>query len=258
MFKFYAFALLSYAAADFRFIGEGTLGPKNDECIDIKAPCKTGEERAGCTRKEGEELEKGINIQTWKCHGEKNQEFEFANGRIRNPVTNLCLDIKADCKDGSDTPKCDRESVEDIKKKDSANLQLWTCREDTAEGFKSKSYGNQKFDFKLDGTLRNELTGFCVTAHEGKTATDGTNVEMHQCTDEEVAKHMQWEYCKSGKCIPQAPARLYSDVGSIPVSKSSMPMAAAAAAAMCVAGVAAVVAVVRSQRPALAIPLAVE
>jgi len=89
-----------------------------------------------------------------------------------------------------------------LKKTNSANVQLLTRREDSADGFKSKSYGNQKFDFKLDGTFRNELTGFCVTAHEGKKATDGTNVEMHKCTDKEIAKHMQWDKCKSGKYPP--------------------------------------------------------
>jgi len=62
-----------------------------------------------------------------------------------------------------------------LKKTNSANVQLLTRRQDSADGFKSKSYGNQKFDFKLDGTFRNELTGFCVTAHERKKATDGTN-----------------------------------------------------------------------------------
>jgi len=260
MLKFCALSFLSYAAADFRFIGTGKGGAKNDECLDIKAPCKDGEERAKCPRKEGKELEKGTNIQTWKCHGEDNQAFEFVNGRIKNAVTGLCLDIKADCKDGSNTAGCKRESVDDIKKKDSANVQLWTCREDTAKGLASASYGNQKFDFTLDGTLKNELTGFCLTAHEGKTATDGTNVEVHKCDDANVADHMQWNYCKSGECIPTvpAPSRLYSDVGSVPVTKSSMPMAAAAAAAMCVAGVAAAVAVVRSRRPTLAIPLVME
>jgi len=257
MFKFCALSLLSYAAADFKFIGTGP-GPENDECIDVKAPCKDGNERANCARKEGKELKKGTNIQMWKCHGEDNQAFEFVNGRIRNSPTGLCIDIKAMCKDGSDKAGCERESVEDIKKKDSANVQLWTCREDTEEGMKSKSYGNQKFDFTLAGTLKNELTGFCLTAHEGKTATNGTNVEVHKCDDAEVAQNMQWDYCASGECLPPAPERLYSDVGSVAAPKSSMPLAVAAAAAMCVAGVAAAVAVVRSRRPALAIPLAVE
>jgi len=45
-----------------------------------KLLCETGKERAGCKRKERNKLKKGIIIQTWKCHGEKNQEFKFANG----------------------------------------------------------------------------------------------------------------------------------------------------------------------------------
>merc|ERR1711933_57287 len=106
----------SYAADDFKFIGTGD-GHAEDECIDIKAPCKDGKETAKCPRLEGKELKKGTNIQMWKCHGEDNQAFEFVNGRIRNPPTGLCLDIKADCKDGSDKADCERESVEDIKKK---------------------------------------------------------------------------------------------------------------------------------------------
>jgi hypothetical protein len=251
MFKFCALALLSYAAADFKFIGTGD-GHAADECIDIKAPCKDGKETAKCPRLEGKELQKGTNIQMWKCHGEDNQAFEFVNGRIRNAPTGLCLDIKADCKDGSDKAACERESVEDIKKKDSANVQLWTCRKDDANGFASKSYGNQKFDFKLDGTLKNELTGFCLTAHEGASATNGMNVEVHKCDDAEVANHMQWDYFAAAAA---APARLYSDSGPLLAPKSSRPMVVAAVAAMCVAGVTAAVAVVRSRRPAYPIPL---
>jgi hypothetical protein len=78
------------------------------------------------------------------------------------------------------------------------------------------------------------------------------NVEVHKCDDAEVANHMQWDYFAEPA---QAPARLYSDVGPLPVPKSSRPMVVAAVAAMCVAGVAAAVAVVRSRRPAYAIPL---
>merc|ERR1711933_684550 len=72
----------SYAADDFKFIGTGD-GHAEDECIDIKAPCKDGKETAKCPGLEGKELTKGTNIQMWKCHGEDNQAFEFVNGRIR-------------------------------------------------------------------------------------------------------------------------------------------------------------------------------
>jgi len=256
MLKVCALSLLGYVAADFQFLG---AGPAKDQCLDIKAPCKDGEERAKCPRKEGKELEAGTNLQMWDCHGEDNQAFEFVNGRIRNVPTGLCIDIKAMCKDGSDKAGCERESVEDMKAKPEINVQLWTCREDNAKGFASKSYGNQKFDFKLDGTLKNELTGFCLTAHEDKMGTNGVNVEVHKCDDSAVADNMKWGYCASGTCgAAPTPAKLYSDVGSVPATKSSMPTAVAAAAAMCVAGVAAAVAVVRSRRPALTIPFVAE
>jgi len=110
----------------------------------------------------------------------KNQLFELMNGRWHNTLTGLCIDIQANCADGSNHAGCKRQALEDIK--EHANVQLWTCREDNAEGFKSSSYGNQKFDLMNDGTIKNEATNLCLTVDETKKdAANGANVKVATC-----------------------------------------------------------------------------
>merc|ERR1719491_2543041 len=102
-------------------------------------------------------LKEGTNLQLFPCNKASNQEFELTNsGRIMNPLTGLCLDIVAPCKDHFRTP-CERVPVTELQKE--ANIQLYTCHED--EGQLSNSYGNQKFNFE-GGQLRNWLADMCL------------------------------------------------------------------------------------------------
>lgn len=158
------------------------MNPATAKCVDLHAPCEDGSETSGCARKKGKDLEKGTNLQTWECHGEENQEWTYLdNGRLQNPVTGLCIDIKAPCKDPEqdDDPKCERVAVGDLK--DKANIQMWTCHEDDPEdGEKSASYGNQKWVVTEDGMLKNTGSGLClVTVDTDKE----TNVQVGKCGD---------------------------------------------------------------------------
>jgi hypothetical protein len=146
-------------------------------CMDIKLHCLDGTDTAGCQRETT--IEKGDNVQLWDCHGKKSQNFELVDGRLRNQGSGLCLDIKAMCLDGTDTPGCDRQSVSDLKV--DANIQLWTCRSDDEAGQSSDSYGNQKWVFSSDGTVKNVGSGLCLTAGGGKTETSGRNLHVHTC-----------------------------------------------------------------------------
>lgn len=172
---------LIIAAAMFGFGAANIASPEHKTCLDIKALCKDGSDKAGCKRQEAKDIEKGANLQMWKCHDKKNQLFELINGRWHNTLTGLCIDIKADCVDGKEKAGCKRQALKDIKEK--ANVQLWTCRKDDEEGFKSNSYGNQKFDLMNDGTIRNEATNFCLTVLEAekKDEANGANVRVEKC-----------------------------------------------------------------------------
>jgi len=173
------------AAAVFGLGAANIASPKHKTCLDIKAPCKDGSDKAGCKRKEAKDIKKGANLQMWKCHGEDNQLFELINGRWHNTLTSLCIDIKADCVGGEEKPGCKRQKLKDIKEK--ANVQLWTCRKDDEEGFKSNSYGNQKFDLMNDGTIRNEATNFCLTVDaEKKDEANGENVRVEKCKENDA------------------------------------------------------------------------
>jgi hypothetical protein len=166
-------SVLTVAAANNLFNAEF------NRCMDIKILCMDNTDTPGCERQDPHTLRKGANLQLWDCHDDENQNFEILGGRLRNTVTGHCLDIKAMCLDGSDTPGCERQSVADLKV--DANIQLWDCRTDDAAGMDSNSYGNQKWDFLQDGTIRNEGCGLCLTAGGGKTDTSGRNLHVHEC-----------------------------------------------------------------------------
>ena len=83
-----------------------------------------------------ESLKQGTNLQLFTCNGQPNQEFELmSSSRIRNPFTNLCLDIMAPCRDHLRSP-CERASVAELKGK--ANIQLFPCHTDNT-GVRSNS-----------------------------------------------------------------------------------------------------------------------
>jgi len=147
-------------------------------CLDLHAPCVDGSSDAECERVELDTLKKGTNLQLYECNDKKNQEFELtSSGRLRNPLTDLCLDIVAPCKDRFRTP-CERVAVADLKQE--ANIQLYTCHED--EGVLSNSFGNQKWNFE-DGQMRNWLSDLCLDPKQdskGKLIT-GANVQADTC-----------------------------------------------------------------------------
>ena len=62
-----------------------------------------------------------------------------------------------------------------------------------------------------------------MTAHEGASATNEMNVEVHKCDDAEVATHMQWNYFDAAAVTQAKP---YSDAGLFLLPKFSRPMAA--------------------------------
>lgn len=162
--------------------GFNIMNPMTGKCIDLHAPCVGGGEEKGCEREKPEKLEKGTNLQTYACHFEDNQEWELLdNGRLRNPITELCIDIKAPCKDEDkkDDPKCERVAVGDLK--DKANIQMWECHDDPVDVDKrSKSYGNQKWSITNEGALKNTGSGLCLVAVD----TDKeTNVKVGKCGD---------------------------------------------------------------------------
>merc|ERR1712012_329665 len=126
--------------------------------LDLYAPCSGGKkESPGCQRIPFTNLTKGSNLQLYHCTSAENQHFELqSDGKIWNPLTNMCLDIQAPCKDHFRTP-CERIPVNEIQKK--ANIQLWDCHENT--GRLSNSIGNQKWTFE-QGMLKNHGSGLCL------------------------------------------------------------------------------------------------
>jgi len=223
--------------------------PRHQKCLDIKAPCVDGSDSAGCDRKAASELEAGANLQMWECHGKDNQKFEIFDGRLRNVATNLCVDIKALCKDGTDTAGCKRQSLDAIQ--DEANVQLWTCRKDDAKGFASASYGNQKFDLMKTGVLNNSRTTFCLTAHVGEgDATNGANVHINKCgaVDQAGDQIFFWKAeVESSEFTRLVEVR---DTVLLPAASGSPAAFTAMAVGACASVVMAAVAVVRSRRSA--------
>lgn len=150
--------------------GLNLVNRKSKMCLDLHAPCIDGSEDKSCQRMPVDALKAGTNLQLFACNGKSNQEFEMmANGRMRNPYTDLCLDIMAPCKDHFRNP-CERESVSELKKQ--ANIQLYTCHTDT--GVLSNSYGNQLWNFEA-GQLRNPISNLCL---QPKLDTDGKMMNM--------------------------------------------------------------------------------
>jgi hypothetical protein len=128
------------------------------------------------------DLKRGAKLQMLRCNGQKNQEFEFmSNGRLRNQATNLCIDIRAPCKDHFRTP-CERVSVTQIKHK--AKLQLYTCHRD--RGVLSNSYGNQKWNLHRS-FLKNKDSGLCLTplVHpKTRELEDMAEIEAQTCSED--------------------------------------------------------------------------
>jgi hypothetical protein len=161
-----AFAVFSIAS------GVNIVNPSTGKCLDLYLPCKDGSEKKGCERVKPSDAKHGTNLQLYKCHDNDNQKFEYLdNGRIRNPLTGLCIDMQAPCADGSTKDKCKRLSNDKIGK--TANLQLWDCHKDT--GKLSSSYGNQKWHFTEDGELRNTGAKLCIDV-QAKMKPDGTRM----------------------------------------------------------------------------------
>merc|ERR1719195_1132523 len=122
--------------------------------------CADGSDKKGCEREKSKDLKKGAGLHMWPCHNDENQNFEIIAGRIKNKAAGraaehaeLCIDIKAKCKNGKEEDGCERQSVKELK--EDAEIQLWTCRNDKAdEGQKSNSYGNQKWDLLGNGYFK--------------------------------------------------------------------------------------------------------
>jgi len=239
-------------------LGLGAANVANERhkmCLDIKAPCEDGSDTKGCKRVAASKLTKGANLQMWECHGKDNQKFEIIDGRLHNTLTGLCVDIKALCEDGTDTAKCKRQSLDDIK--DEANVQLWTCRKDNKEGFASPSYGNQKFDLMKDGTFSNSRTGFCLTAHKGEgDETNGANVHINKCGSMPAGKEGDQVFFWKAEIGDADFTRLVEvrDSVQLPATAAMGSPAAftAMAAGACASLVLVAVAVVRSRRAATA------
>jgi len=113
---------LLIAATVFGLGAANLTNEAHKQCLDIKTPCKDGSDTAGCEREAASELTAGANLQMWACHGKDNQKFEIFDGHLRNVATNLCVDIKAMCTDGTDKAGCKRQSLDDIK--DEGNVHL--------------------------------------------------------------------------------------------------------------------------------------
>merc|ERR1719433_1484282 len=172
---------------------------KSKMCLDLHAPCIDGSNDTDCQRMSPESLTKGTNLQLFECNGKKNQEFELiSSGRIRNPLTGLCIDIMAPCKDHFRTP-CERVSVEDLGAK--ANIQLYTCHED--EGQLSNSYGNQKWNFE-DAQPRNRLANMCLEPKSDASGShsDMANVQAETCNGQEYQK-FDWVMAKQKVAAPK-------------------------------------------------------
>jgi len=210
--------------------------------VDIKIMCVDGTDTPGCDRQEPESLTKGANLQLWDCQNDANQNFEIVGGRLRNTLTGLCLDIKSMCLDGSDTAGCERQSVSNLTV--DANVQLWTCRSDDAAGRNSSSYGNQKWDFLSDGTIKNVATGLCLTAGGGKTETSGRNLHVHTCVAAPGSPAQIFDFepgcvagasaATTGSVTTQAPGVAPSATTQAPTTGGSASMPANLAAATAV------------------------
>lgn len=102
----------------------------------------------------------GTNVEIHSYHGGPNQLWELkANGQLRNPDSNKCLDVWNGLVEGN-------------------NVQLWPCHDGH----------NQQFILQEDGTF--QLPGapgceLCMDIHNpgGATATltAGKNVQVHNC-----------------------------------------------------------------------------
>merc|ERR1740129_2279660 len=152
------------------------------KCLDVYVPCEGGGNHVGCERAQVASLGEGSNLQLLECNGEENQQFELlAAGRLRNPLTGLCVDILAPCKDHLRHP-CQRVSDAELEGK--ANIQLWTCHQDS--GVLSNSYGNQQWDSD-EGFLRNQGANLClapVVPQGAEEPGDMANLEARTCRRE--------------------------------------------------------------------------
>jgi hypothetical protein len=237
---------LVIAAAVFGLGAANIVSPEHKTCLDIKALCKDGSDKAGCERQGPNDLKKGANLQMWKCHDKKNQLFELMNGRWHNTLTGLCIDIQANCADGSNHAGCKRQALEDIK--EHANVQLWTCREDNAEGFKSSSYGNQKFDLMNDGTIKNEATNLCLTVDESKKdEANGANVKVATCKGDPNQLFVFRSEIDSAKITRLVEVQDVTQLRA-PTANGSPAAFAAMAVGACASVVLAAVAFIRSRR----------
>merc|ERR1719210_2028573 len=96
--------------------GQGMLlNSASNMCLDIFAN-KTDKG----TRQEATALEKGANVQAYRCHKEGNQMWYFKDGSIVNPATGLCLDVFA-----YEMPNGKRAEARNLG--DASNIQVWTC-----------------------------------------------------------------------------------------------------------------------------------
>merc|ERR1719384_516998 len=167
-------------------MGMNIVNRKSKMCLDLHAPCIDGSDDPDCQRKAPESLKQGTNLQLFKCNGKRNQEFELlSNGRLRNPLTGLCLDIMAPCKDHLRIP-CERVAVSELKKE--ANIQLYSCHRDDLTVL-SNSYGNQMWSFQ-SGQLRNWMSNLCLGPMldaEGKMVAEA-NIHADTCKEASYQK----------------------------------------------------------------------
>jgi len=174
--------------------GMNIVNRQSGKCLDLHAPCKDGRVDPNCDRMAFEDLKAGTNLQLFRCNGHSNQEFEFlANGRIRNPLSDLCIDIAAPCKDHYREP-CERVPVTELK--GSANIQLFICHEDS--GILSNSYGNQKWNFNVS-QLQNKESNLCLGPMAAPTLPrlpDMSNIEAETC---EGKPHQLFDFMESPK-----------------------------------------------------------
>jgi len=210
--------------------GMNLVNRKSKLCLDLHAPCVDGSEDENCQRMPVESLKKGTNLQLYRCNGKPNQEFELlANSRIRNPFTDLCIDIMAPCKDHFRTP-CERLPVSELEGQ--ANIQLYTCHED--KGVLSNSYGNQMWNFQ-GGQLKNHQSNLCL---EPKLDSTGSMVEMSNvwaetCVEAEYQKFDFMEHAAMtetdsqapGAVAPQAPAVTAPQIPAVVAPAAPLPVA---------------------------------
>lgn len=131
-------------------------------------------------------------------------------GNFVSPITQLCLDIQAPCKDGSDTTGCERADASDITKE--ANVMMYTCHDEA----------NQDFMVK-EGHIINPVTGLCLDIYmpcadpaeekdKSKTCTRATvadmkgknatlNVQAYTCHEK---KNQLWILMNNGTIVNEA------------------------------------------------------